>query len=230
MLRPMDEVPTPIRRVIQAEAIAWLAENPPDPGASVITSMPDVSELGGHDLAAWRTWFLGAARAVLAWVPDPGVAIFFQSDVRHGGAWVDKGYLVLRAAEDVGAHLVWHKIVCRHPPGTISLGRPSYSHMICLSRVPRSSGRRPGPDVLADAGAMTGSRAMGLTACRVACRFLREETATRVVVDPFCGRGTVLAVANAMGFDAVGVDLSPKRCRAARSLVIGDPEKVALPA
>jgi hypothetical protein len=42
------------------------------------------------------------------------------------------------------------------------------------------------------------------------------------VVDPFCGRGTVLAVANAMGFDAIGVDLSAKRCRAARAFVVGD--------
>lgn len=216
----MDEPRTPTRRVIQAEALAWLAENPAEPGASVITSMPDVSELAGHDHAAWRAWFTGAARAILAWVPPPGVAIFFQSDVRHLGAWVDKGYLVQRAAEDVGATLVWHKIVCRHPPGTISHGRPTYSHMLCFSPVPRSSGRHPGPDVIADAGAMTWSRAMGLAACRVACRFLREETETTLVVDPFCGRGSALAVANAMGFDALGVELSAKRCRAARNLAV----------
>jgi hypothetical protein len=220
MLRAMEEPRAPTRRVIQAEALAWLAGSPADPGASVVTSMPDVSELEGHDLAAWRAWFEGAARALLRWVPDEGVAIFFQSDVRHDGAWIDKGYLVQRAAEDVGARLVWHKIVCRHPPGSISLGRPTYSHMLCFSRSPRSSGRRPGPDVIADAGAMTWSRAMGLGACRVACRFLRDETATTVVVDPFCGRGSVLAVANAMGLDAIGVELSPKRCRAARNLVV----------
>lgn len=210
----------PLRRVIQAEALGWLAANPADPGASVVTSMPDVSELEGHDLAAWRAWFEGAARAILRWVPEAGVAIFFQSDVRHDGAWIDKGYLVQRAAEDVGARLVWHKVVCRHPPGTISLGRPTWSHMLCFARAPRSSGRHPGPDVIADAGAMTWSRAMGLAACRVACRFLCEETATTVVVDPFCGRGSVLAVANDMGLDAIGVELSPKRCRAARSLVV----------
>jgi tRNA G10 N-methylase Trm11 len=69
---------------------------------------------------------------------------------------------------------------------------------------------------------MPWSRAMGVTACRVACQFLRDETETRVVVDPFCGRGTALAVANAMGFDAVGVDLGAKRCRAARKLVVSE--------
>ena len=35
---------------------------------------------------------------------------------------------------------------------------------------------------------------MGVTACEVACRYLADETETRTIVDPFCGRGTVLAV------------------------------------
>lgn len=218
--RGMQESLEPGRRIVQGEALAWLADNASEPGMSVVTSLPDVCELPGQDLGKWRAWFLEAARAVIRWVPDDGVAIFFQSDIRFKGVWIDKGYLVQRAAEGENASLVWHKIVCRHPPGTVSLGRPSYSHMLCLSRTPRSAGARPGPDVLPDAGLMTWSRAMGMTACRVACQFLRDETATRIVVDPFCGRGTALAVANSMGFGALGVELSPKRCRSARNLVV----------
>lgn len=76
----------------------------------------------------------------------------------------------------------------------------------------------PGPDVIADAGFMRWSRAMGVGACRVALRFLREETETRLVVDPFCGQGTVLAIANEMGFDALGIDVVARRCKIARSL------------
>jgi SAM-dependent methyltransferase len=77
--------------------------------------------------------------------------------------------------------------------------------------------------VLDDAGFMTWSRAMGVSACTLACRFLRDETSTRLVVDPFCGQGTVLAVANAFGFGAIGVDLSKKRCKVARNLEISLP-------
>ncbi|MBL8607975.1 MAG: SAM-dependent methyltransferase [Myxococcales bacterium] len=212
--------PSPLRTVVRAEALAWLAENPAPEGASVVTSLPDVSELQGASLDTWRAWFVRAVGAVLAWIPDDGVAIFYQSDIRFRGAYVDKGYLVMRAADDRGAHVLWHKIVCRRSPGTIALGRPSYSHMIAVAKVPRRPAARPGPDVLPDAGLMPWSRAMGVTACEVACRFLRDETSTRVVVDPFCGQGTALAVANALGFDAVGVDLSAKRCRAARALEI----------
>jgi hypothetical protein len=97
--------------------------------------------------------------------------------------------------------------------------------MIGVSANPRAPARRPGPDVLPDAGFMPWSRAMGVAACRVACRYLIDETTTRTVVDPFCGRGTVLAVANAMGLDAIGVDLSAKRVRAARAFVIGAEEQ-----
>ena len=61
---------------------------------------------------------------------------------------------------------------------------------------------------------------MGTRACEAACRFLLDETKTRRVVDPFCGKGTVLAVANALGIDALGVELSAKRCRAARKLSV----------
>lgn len=208
---------------MQGEALAWMADNVADPRASVVTSLPDVSERSDLDFEGWRAWFVLAARRVIAWTPPNGVAIFFQSDVRHGGTLVDKSHLVMRAVDEERALLLWHKIVCRRPPGTISFGRPSWSHMLCIAREPRPIPRQPGPDVLPDAGFMPWSRAMGVNACRVACAYLRDEVNARVVVDPFCGRGTVLAVANTMGLDAVGVELSAKRCRAARALVVDAP-------
>lgn len=219
--RPVTQQRSADRRIVQADALAWMEANAPEPFASVVTSLPDVSEVP-LDLDAWKAWFVDAARRVIRWVPEAGVAIFYQSDIRQRGAWIDKGHLVMRAADEERAAVIWHKIVCRQPPGTIALGRPSYSHMICVTRGATWPLRRPGPDVIADAGFAPWSRAMGVNACRVACRFLREETSTRVVVDPFCGRGTVLAVANQMGFAALGVDISAKRCRAARALELDE--------
>jgi hypothetical protein len=186
------------------------------PHSSVVTSLPDVSELA-LSLDDWKTWFVDAAKAVIRWVPSGGVAIFFQSDIRHAGVWVDKGYLIQRAAEEAGATLRWHRIVCRKAPGTRSLGRPSYSHLVCVGMTPHKDSKVL-PDVLPDAGEMPWSRAMGVEACRLACEYLLAETDTQTVVDPFCGKGTLLAVANAMGLDAIGVEMSKKRCRAARNL------------
>ncbi len=64
-------------------------------------------------------------------------------------------------------------------------------------------------------------RAMGTAACNVVASFLLLETSCRVVLDPFCGMGTMLAVANAHGLDAIGVERSPTRAERARTLTLG---------
>jgi hypothetical protein len=203
--------------IIQAEALAWLSSHPAEAHTSVVTSLPDRSELRGLSFNEWQTWFVDAAEVILRWLPVDGVAIFYQTDVRHAGIWVDKGQWVLRAAEAAGCALIWHKIVCRSPPGTASTnGQPTYSHLICLARSARAP-RRPVPDVLADAGPATSRRVMGDAACQLACAYLRDETTTRCVVDPFCGQGSVLAVASRLGFSVIGIDLSAKQCRIART-------------
>jgi hypothetical protein len=211
---------TPSRSVYHHEALAWLGEHPAPGGASVITSLPDVSELPDFDFDTWRAWFAGAVRALLAWVPPEGLAIFFQTDVLQRGVWIDKSHLVQSAAEGSGHGLVWHKIVCRTPPGAVRPGRPGYSHLLCFSRVAHPAFRSALPDVLADAGEELSQKAMGILACALACRFVLEATPASVIVDPFCGRGSVLAVANALGLDAIGVDHSDRCCRAAKALSI----------
>jgi hypothetical protein len=206
------------RTVHHADALDWLRAAGRLDGASVITSLPDVSELA-LPFDGWKRWFVSAAAATMAAVPDDGVAIFFQSDIRRGGAWVDKGALVTRAADEGGMSMLFHKIVCRLPPGTATMGRASYAHLIGFARGQRAP-RSASPDVLADGGFKPGAKAMGVNACVHAVRFVQRETPTRTVVDPFCGFGTVLAVANALGLDAVGVDHSAKMVRKARTLCV----------
>jgi hypothetical protein len=208
------------RTVHHADAIAWLRENAPLAGASVVTSLPDLSELPAQGFEGWSRWFQEAAELVMRSIPDEGVAIFFQSDIQHAGRWVDKGMFCARAAERAGLHLLSHRIVCRKPPGTATFGRASYAHLQAFSRQPRPSPRRPRVDVVPDGGRVPGRKAMGVNACYEACRFIFEETPTRLVIDPFCGWGTVLAVANALGMDAIGVDLSARMCRRARALTV----------
>lgn len=218
----MSEPPSPSRTVHCADALEWLPRQGVLHGASVITSLPDVSELPRLSLEGWRAWFLTAARAVLQATPDDGVAIFFQTDIKKAGVWVDKGYLCSRAAEEVGASCLFHKVVCRRPPGTVTFGRPAYSHLLGFSRGVRLDLSRATADVLEKAGESPWTRGMGAEACRLACRFVLENTATRTVVDPFCGKGTVLAVANTLGLAAVGVEISKKRARQAQAFRLQD--------
>lgn len=224
----MTENPSPTRAVYQDDALAWLRDNPADSGASVITSLPDVSEMPEHDFASWRAWFADAVHAVLTWLPAEGAGIFFQTDVLHRGVWIDKSHLVLGAAERSGLVLAWHKIVCRTAPGSVRPGRAGYSHLLCLARKPLPAFRSALPDVLPDAGDEVSQKAMGTRACELACRFVLEATPSRTIVDPFCGRGTVLAVANALGLPAIGVDRSARCCRAARTLSVKLEAKASL--
>ena len=211
---PLADAPT---RVVHCEdALAWLTRAPVLEGCSVFTSLPDVSELAPMGLDAWRRWFVDAAALVLARVPDDGVAVFYQTDTKVDGRWIDKGYLVQRAAEETGHPLRWHKVVCRRPAGTPVPGRPGYAHLLCFSRGVTPDPARATPDVLPSLGAMTWSRAMGLDAARLVARFIRTQTRSHTLVDPFCGHGTALAAANEAGLHAVGVELGAKRARRAR--------------
>jgi hypothetical protein len=214
-----DSEASPPSRVVHCQdALAWLESQPVLSGCSIITSLPDRSEFPSLTLEQWKEWFVRAAALVLSRCPDDGVAIFYQTDLKTDGVWVDKSYLCQKAAEQAGHSLIWHKIVCRAPAGSITHGRPAYSHMLCFSRGVRADLARSTADVLPEAGDVTWTRGMGLQACLAACRYILKNTATRAVVDPFCGHGTALAAANSLGLDAIGVELGPKRARKARAL------------
>lgn len=207
------------RVVHHGDGLAFLAEPLPADHA-IVTSLPDHSELPALGLDGWRAWFVATAARCCRQVADEAVAIFYQTDVKHDGRWIDKAYLVQRGAEEAGSALLWHKVVCRVPPGATSFGRPAYAHLLAFSRALRLPPGRSTPDVLPGLGAMPWSRAMGTAACEAAARFLLADTACRTVVDPFCGVGTMLAVANAHGLAAVGVELSRRRAARARALVL----------
>lgn len=206
------------RLVHHADGIRWLQENPLTVHQALVTSLPDVSELPALGFDGWKRWFVDTSALACRQVADTSVAIFYQTDIKHDGRWVDKAYLVSRGAEEAGSSLLWHKVVCRATPGTTTFGRPAYAHLLCFSRELRLLPGQSSPDVLPELGEMPWSRAMGTAACAAVCRFLRTQTACTTVVDPFCGQGTMLAVANSHGLDAIGVELSARRAARARKL------------
>jgi hypothetical protein len=210
----------PAREVHCGDGVAWLARGPLPAGHAVVTSLPDASEMPGLGPDGWRDWFVETAALACRAVADDAVAVFYQTDVKRDGAWIDKSHLVQLGADRAGSRLLWHKVVCRVPPGTVTFGRPAYAHLLCASRALRLAAGQSSPDVLPRLGEMTWARAMGREACEAVASFLLAHTACRTVVDPFCGLGTMLAVANAFGLDAVGVERSAKRAARARRLLL----------
>jgi hypothetical protein len=207
-----------VRTVHHGDGLAWLQENPLTAEAAIVTSLPDSSELPALGFEGWRRWFIDTSALLCRSVAPGSAALFFQTDVKREGQWVDKAYLVQRGAEEAGVALVFHKIVCRAPAGTATFGRPAYAHLLGFSRHLRPDPGKSTADVVPRLGAMPWSRAMGVEACHVACRWLLAHTQCRTVVDPFCGLGTVLAVAEQLGMNGVGVELSAKRAEKARLL------------
>jgi hypothetical protein len=118
--------------------------------------------------------------------------------------------------------LLWHKIVCRTPAGEPTFTRPAYHHMLCFSRTVRIPTFASTADVLPAPGDTTWARGMGTAACAAAVRFVRDHAGAKTVVDPFCGHGTVLAVANQLGLNAIGVEISPKRAKQAQRLCMAE--------
>jgi hypothetical protein len=219
---PLAAAPTRVVRV--GDGVRWLEESRLTSGHAVVTSLPDVSETRSLGFEAWRAWFVDVVALVCAKVADDAVAAFYQTDVLRDGRWVDKGHLVSLGAERAGSACMFHKVVCRVPAGTASYGRPGYAHLLAFSRTLRLPASEATPDVLPGLGQMTWSRAMGTAACEAVCRFLLRSTPCRVVVDPFCGLGTVLAVGNRLGLDGVGVERSARRAARARRLAIPPPQ------
>ena len=137
------------------------------------------------------------------------------------------------AAEVEGVMLAWHKIVHFGPQ---VIDKPAYNsvqftHLLCFWRWGESSEAFNGgppdlgttlPDVMARGekpwGLRNSARCMGSNATLEVLKWASRRLDVDTVVDPFCGAGTVLAIGNAIGLKAVGVDLSARRVKQARSL------------
>ena len=225
------------RTVVNADAMAWMrAQTGPFPG-SVVTGIPDISEVSLSP-DEYRKFFLEAVELILRRTPADGVAVFCQTDCRimappsadcavHKKCraqvqreWLDKSHLLqLACARVPHCRLLFHKIALISEPGNRKFNKPAFSHVLAFGFGDLLLHDKVLTPDVSPRGDIVWSRGTGSTCCVHAVEFCRLLGAT-TIVDPFCGHGTVLAAANAAGLDALGVEISEKRCRAARNLVM----------
>lgn len=197
----------PTRLVFHADAVEWCREHPEF--GPVVTSPPDAHEVG-MDVEDWRPWFDEALAQCMTVTGERFPAVFYVTDRRYVGEIVSKADLVFGATWDAGYRVLWHKIALRRDAGKIDLHRPTYSHMIAVGP-PGTRGGKTSPDVF-NRGPVLYPNGMGAEAARVAVEFVAKYAKGVPVVNPYCGRGTVLRAANEVGLDAVGIDNDEEQC------------------
>jgi hypothetical protein len=121
-----------MRTVICADSFVWLPANR-DQG-SIITSLPDASEIGIKDLGEYDTWVRRAAGECFLSASMGCPVIFVQTDRRKGGKQFSKSTLLQNIAVELGWFLVWHKIELSKEVGKSNLYRPTFRHMLCFGK------------------------------------------------------------------------------------------------
>ena len=181
---------------------------------AVITSLPD-SEETSMNMEQWEFWFSDMVKEIVERTRT--YAIFYQTDRRYNGAIIDKAFLASLGAQRAGARTIFHKIALRRNVGSVDLFRPSYTHLICYSK--SQTAGKASPDVITT-GPMIYNNAMGMNACTFAVQFIKDHSDAKMIVDPFCGQGSVLAVAESMGFDTIGVEILSEYADLSRQLFV----------
>ncbi|CAE7887213.1 BRCC3 [Symbiodinium microadriaticum] len=233
----------PTRRVLQRDALEWMQElgtsGFPE-NSCVFTSLPDWSEIKkGQNLPLnmYVAWFRRALRLLFRACKKETIVVFYQTDICSSGQWLDKAAMICQEADMAGAALLWHKI--SFDPEAVDMPRrgnnADYSHLLCFlisSGAPdprwEATGRDEGRAVLSGKcsipdlvprGRKVYAQGMGANVVTTVLSWIRKvKPTTETIVDPFCGRGTVLAVANQLGLSALGVDVDQACMKAAQRL------------
>lgn len=198
--------------IIVSDGVEWLIKNEQQP--SFITSPPQWNETG-QTYEQWLEWYKKTVRLIIDKTELNGYTIFYQTDRKYKGEWVSLCTHILEAAHQAGAKVIWHKIVLRRKPNTIDLFRPGYTHLICISK--QGSSTRATPDVF-ERGEMYYPNSMGIEACKRSMEFLKAK-GIKKVVDPFCGRGSVIVQAVKEGLNSFGIDFDAEQVVKAKEFV-----------
>ena len=203
------------RQIYCQDAVEWLSAQPDHSLDNIVTGICDLDETP-MPLSEYLDFFYRIATLIMTKVAPEGYAIFIQTDRKYEGRWIDKSYILTDVATHCGLKLKWHKIVLLRGVGATDLHRPGYSHMLCYSMEGRPGASTA--DVI-EFGQRLYKNGTSLMAAHVVIEFINRNH-PGLVVDPFVGRGTIVAVANKYGLDAIGVDLDPEQCEKAKTLSI----------
>lgn len=205
------------RQIIVADSLKWLSGLRPKSIPNVVTGICDMDEIN-LDLPKYLDFFKKIANLIFSKTDPNGYAIFIQTDRKYQREWIDKSALLSECARQNGFKMVWHKIqLLRDVDGT-DLHRPTYSHVLAYT-VNGTTGAAF-PDVFPVSKRLY-KNGTPIEAAQRSLEFVKRYSKTPVVIDPFVGQGTIPAIANSLGMDAVGIDIDPKQAEIAETMFFG---------
>lgn len=209
-----------MRTVHQMDAIKWLKSQNNNTLSHIICSIPDASELqmSQHKYPAY---FGDTVELLCKKLSAKGYLILVQTDRKSNGQVFSKATLATQRAGKAGCNLMWHKIALLAQVGKIhNMGfTTGYTHVLCYSR-----SNKPGAasaDVI-PSSLRTWKNGMPLAAAKVAVDFVKQQQKVMAgaIYAPFCGKGTILALADKANLQSVGIEIDKARCTDARYYVL----------
>lgn len=204
-----------MREIICTDSLKWLKSQPVGSLPNVVTGICDQNEMGKITMKEYTVFFEKIASQIFEKLGDGCYAIFIQTDRKWDRRWLDKSYVLTSLARKYGYKTIWHKIVLHRPVGSIHLQRPTYAHMLCYSKEGTTGAGTP--DVLPP-GKKLYTNGTPLNAAEASIKFVKRYSKVKKVLDPFVGRGTIVAVAEKHGLPSIGIDISHEQCEHARKL------------
>eukprot|EP00026_Physarum_polycephalum_P011539 Phypoly_transcript_11773.p1 GENE.Phypoly_transcript_11773~~Phypoly_transcript_11773.p1 ORF type:complete len:221 (+),score=35.05 Phypoly_transcript_11773:246-908(+) len=179
-------------------------------------------------LEEWKEWFMGVCTLIFKKLPESECAIFCQTDIKIAQGnqfeeWVDKSYLCQKACEGSDCKLMFHKIVAFNSDTEkiyLYYGKlTGYSHMLCF-RKKTCLHSEIIPDVIFR-GDQVWEKGSGFNSTLNAVKYCKH-LGSKCIIDPFCGKGSILAVANHLGLNAIGVEIKGNLSRQAMNLKVDE--------
>lgn len=203
------------RNIICTDSLKWLVSQPDNSLPNVVTGICDQDEMDGYNMDQYKDFFANVASLIFQKLKPGCYAIFIQTDRKWQKQWLDKSFVLTNIARSHGYKTVWHKIVLHRGVDSTHLQRPTYAHMLCYSRDGTTGAATP--DVLS-VGKKLYKNGTPVNAATVALEFIKRYSRNNTVLDPFVGQGTIPAIANKLGLNAVGIDIDKNQCNKAELL------------
>lgn len=204
------------RKILHGNALQWLINKRDHSIPNYLSGICDLDETKMTESEYWQ-FFARVVKEMARTVAPDGYLILIQTDRKKDRRWHSKSALITRECLKEGMKMCWHKIVLHRDVGKVDLYRPTYAHMLCYSK--RGTTGAATPDVLA-AGTRLYNNGTPVEAADFALEFIKKYSPNKAVVDPFVGRGTIVALANSKGMPALGIDIDLEQAKKARKLEI----------